>query len=219
MKLAKLVRRISTIVLAVLLLPANALADPAQFFPSLGINEDDRLDGEYFLNVEDCKFELTVYVPTRMNPSRIKYSTFDLAQYETNPLFVNAPYPDAPLSTRHNVLWFAKSIDDIELAEVSDALAETRLTFQDRRDLSSKSSAEKLERLGRVLEKIEAGEFGSFAEYNYSTTYLQDAQLLTSVRILRAFVLPVERDDAQALIAAIDLYRSDNCSEIGLDDG
>jgi len=193
--------------------PTGASADPTTFFPSVEISEDDRLSGEYYLLAQNCHFELSQYIPNRKSATKTLITKFDLSYYDTDPPFVNAPYSDAPVSTRHNMVWFAKDVTEVDLESVNAPLRAARLTFPERRNLTSAASIEKSRRLVSLLGRIENGESGQFAAHNHSKTiFLEGSPTLVSVHIPRAFVLPIERGDAQNLIAAINLYRLEHCS-------
>ena len=195
--------------------PHHARSNPLDLFPSVIIHEDDGLLGEYELQVNDCLFQVTEYVPSRSRPRWILKTSFAISYYDTSTNRVNAPYSDGRLTTRHTVVWFADGSSDIDLERVNSLLRDARLSLAERQNNNTVAAREKQVRLKELLAVIEAGEFGEFAAQNHAVAYNVEGSVpeITRVSVIRAFQLPVERDDALKLITEMDNYRINNCSE------
>lgn len=195
-------------------LPSSIHSDPADFFPSVPIHEDDRLHGEYELRTRGCSFQITEYTPSRLAPRRITRTVFEISYYDTGIDRVNAPFQDAPLSSRHTLVWFANDVSNDDLVDVKIPLRDARLSFVERRNINSVAAKDKQARLTELLTKIKTGNFGTFAAQNHAVSYkvVGSKHEVVAVMVGRTFQLPVERDDAQHLIMGMNSYRLENCS-------
>jgi len=211
----KLITGCLVAVLFVLTYTSRAYANPLSFFPSSEIHEDDGISGEFHLQASNCSFKLTKYFPNHTRTKRITITIFDLAYFETDPMFVNPPYFNARLSTRHTVAWFARSVINTDLENVQSPLREARLSLIDRRKLTSEPVIQKRLRLASILKRIENDEYGHFAARNHSKTFAVNDKLeLIAVTVSSGFWLPIERDNARQLIKEMNDYRLKNCSTI-----
>lgn len=190
-----------------------AQADPTVFFPSSPIHEDDGLSAEYDLKALGCAFELMEYWPSHSAPRRITTTVFDLSDYDTNPMRVNGPYPNAPLSSRHNLVWFAADVTEAQLVGVNLKLRDARLSLRELGHLDTPSARKKRAHLRDLLKEVASGGFGDFVERNHTASYRVAAgeKVLVGVSVSRALRLPAEREAAGSLKHAMDSYRADVC--------
>lgn len=171
-----------------------------QFFPSGPIHEDDRLTGHFEMATEGCNVELTETTGAFTTVGR-----FDVQSYETDPGRLFGPNATR-LSTRYNFVWPTRSgAPDSIIEELNSDLWQLRISWRDRRTLSSDQVRAKSLELENWLSEIRSGEHGQFAQRNHTARYLADDGFLVSVLINTAIEMPVRASDMSSLAHA--MYR------------
>lgn len=180
---------------------ASAETELAQFFPSMPIHEDDRLDGNFEAVFSGCIIKLT-----ETSKSFVSVHTFDVLSYETNSGRLSWPYA-REFSTRYNVPWFLRTeVSQAKTNELNAQLWNLRISWRDRRTLGAAEVRRKSEVLQSWLSEIRSGRYGSFAQKNYTARYQKTGEeLLVSVLINNLMNFPVQRGDMPSLAHA--MYR------------
>ena len=203
-------------ILFFLSITSTAHAEFEMFFPSSKIHEDDRIDGNFEMNFEQCKFIVTKTNVGANKPNRIMRLVFDLNYFETDPNFVGLGFHTPKYTSRSNVVWLAKGdLITKELDQLREALSKLRITLGDRIG-RNKISLERLrlksQNLTAFSDRIKGGEFGEFAQNNYIEYYsLNPDPILVSFIVSNGFHLPAKDKDARRLVEEMHKYKLSNC--------